>query len=282
MSRRKYIQQRHERVQKSALNLTELQYQNEHGDHIGNSLPHLCSAAFAFRQTESALHLHTLAFIPVILSLVSSLVLPGASQIRTGELDSMIHPYNSWDSPDSCRSCLPECGLNSVLRVPKTILPAPANCRPRCKRQRSKIPTESIHLQILISSFATTSFPAFPCAFERPKGWHTLTIRSDTLWVWCTCTSATHKCFERYPTGRSGARSVPFSSTACCRWHRDHDGDKTVVSPRASRGIFAVCLQHLAYFQVILPDTLTVVTRLFSSAGSWRIPEVSPCFLLCP
>ena len=71
-----------------ALDLAEIQHQNGHGNHMGYGLPQLCRdqphAAFTLCQTEPALHFHTLALIPVFLSLVSGLTLPGTSQCRTG------------------------------------------------------------------------------------------------------------------------------------------------------------------------------------------------------
>ena len=60
---------------------------------MGGGFPQFCGyqshAAFALCQTEPALHFHTVAFIPVVLSLVSGLALPGTSQCRTGEADPM-------------------------------------------------------------------------------------------------------------------------------------------------------------------------------------------------
>ena len=65
--------------EKSALNLAEIQHQNGHGNHMGRSLPQLCSdqphATFTLRQTESALHFHALALIPIVLSFVSGFTL---------------------------------------------------------------------------------------------------------------------------------------------------------------------------------------------------------------
>ena len=61
---------------------------------MGSGFPQLCGdqthAAFTFRQTEPALHFHTLAFIPVILCLVSDLTPLGTPQRRTGEPDSVL------------------------------------------------------------------------------------------------------------------------------------------------------------------------------------------------
>ena len=60
---------------------------------MGSGFPQLCGdqshAAFALCQTEPALYFHTLALIPVILSLVSGFAFPGATQCRTGEPDSV-------------------------------------------------------------------------------------------------------------------------------------------------------------------------------------------------
>ena len=58
---------------------------------MGHSLPQLCSdqphATFSLRQTESALHFHTLALIPIVLSLVSGFTFLRAPQSRTGKTD---------------------------------------------------------------------------------------------------------------------------------------------------------------------------------------------------
>ena len=55
---------------------------------MGSGLPQLCDdqshATFALCQTEPALYFHTLALIPVILSLVSVFALLEAPQCRTG------------------------------------------------------------------------------------------------------------------------------------------------------------------------------------------------------
>ena len=60
---------------------------------MGGGFPQFCRnqshATFTLRQTEPTLHFHTLAFISVILSLVSGLTLPGTPQRRTGEPDSV-------------------------------------------------------------------------------------------------------------------------------------------------------------------------------------------------
>ena len=60
---------------------------------MGSGFPQFCGdqphAAFALRQTEPALYFHTLALIPVFLSLVSGFALLGATQCRTGEPDSV-------------------------------------------------------------------------------------------------------------------------------------------------------------------------------------------------
>ena len=74
--------------QKGALYLAEIQHRNGHGDHMGRSLPQLCSdwfhATFALRQTESALHFHALALIPIVRSLVSGFTLLGPPQSWAG------------------------------------------------------------------------------------------------------------------------------------------------------------------------------------------------------
>ena len=58
---------------------------------MGRSLPQLCGnqphATFSLRQTESALHFHALALIPIVLSLVSGFTLLRVPQSRTGKTD---------------------------------------------------------------------------------------------------------------------------------------------------------------------------------------------------
>lgn len=58
---------------------------------MGRSFPQPCSdqsrAAFAFRQTEPALHFHALALIPIVLSLVSGFALLRPPQSRAGKAD---------------------------------------------------------------------------------------------------------------------------------------------------------------------------------------------------
>ena len=60
---------------------------------MGSGFPQFCRdqphATFALCQTEPALYFHTLALIPVVLSLVSGFALLGATQCRTGEPDSV-------------------------------------------------------------------------------------------------------------------------------------------------------------------------------------------------
>ena len=60
---------------------------------MGRSLPQLCSdqphATFTLRQSESALHFHALALIPIVLSLVSGFTLLGPPQSRAGKTDPM-------------------------------------------------------------------------------------------------------------------------------------------------------------------------------------------------
>ena len=88
-----------EHSQKSALNLAEIRHQNGHGDHMGRSLPQLCSdqphATFTLRQSESALHFHALALIPIVLSLVSGFTLLGPPQSRAGKTKTFL-PGSIW------------------------------------------------------------------------------------------------------------------------------------------------------------------------------------------
>lgn len=59
---------------------------------MGGGFPQFCMppTAFALRQAEPALNFHTLAFISVILRLVSGFSLPGPSQRRAGEPNVML------------------------------------------------------------------------------------------------------------------------------------------------------------------------------------------------
>ena len=58
---------------------------------MGCGFPQLCShqanAAFAFCQTEPALHFYTLALVAVILCLVADFTLSGSAQCRAGQAD---------------------------------------------------------------------------------------------------------------------------------------------------------------------------------------------------
>ena len=60
---------------------------------MGRSLPQLCGdqphATFALCQTEPALHFHSLALIPIVLSLVSGFTLLGPPQSWAGKTDPM-------------------------------------------------------------------------------------------------------------------------------------------------------------------------------------------------
>ena len=91
MLRRENSPPKRKQPQNAARNLAEIQRQNGRGNHVSSGFPQVCSnqlhAAFAFRQTEPALRLHTLALIPAILSPVSGPALPGATRCRTGEPD---------------------------------------------------------------------------------------------------------------------------------------------------------------------------------------------------
>ena len=82
------IQQCCQSLQKGALNLTEIQHKDRHGDHMGSSFPQFCSnqsrAAFPFRQTKPTLYFHAFTFIKIILRFVPDLTLPGSAQGQTG------------------------------------------------------------------------------------------------------------------------------------------------------------------------------------------------------
>ena len=62
---------------------------------MGRSLPQLCGdkphATFTLRQTESALHFHALALIPIVLSLVSGFTLSKTKM--THDLDSFMEHF---------------------------------------------------------------------------------------------------------------------------------------------------------------------------------------------
>ena len=86
-------------AQNGALNLAEIRHQNGHGDHMGRSLPQLCSdqphATFTLRQTESTLHFHALALIPIVLSLVSGFTLLRPSRSWAGKTKTFL-PGSIW------------------------------------------------------------------------------------------------------------------------------------------------------------------------------------------
>ena len=66
---------------------------------MGHSLPQLCGdqphATFTLRQTKSALHFHTLALIPIVLSLVSGFTLLGPPQSYAGKAKTFL-PGSIW------------------------------------------------------------------------------------------------------------------------------------------------------------------------------------------
>ena len=86
-------QQRRENLQKGALNLTEIQHEDRHGNHMGSGFLQLGSnqthATFPFRQAKPALYFHAFTFIQVILRLVLNLTLSRSAQSRAGEADSV-------------------------------------------------------------------------------------------------------------------------------------------------------------------------------------------------
>ena len=94
-------------TQNGALNLAEIRHQNGHDDHMGHSLPQLCSdqphATFSLRQTESALHFHTLALIPIVLSLVSGFTLLRAPQSWAGKTKTFLPGSKSEPGRDFIR-----------------------------------------------------------------------------------------------------------------------------------------------------------------------------------
>lgn len=83
-----------EQAQKDTLNLTQIQHQNGHYNHMGGGFPQSCGdhphAAFTLGRTEPAFYFHAFAFIPVILRLISGLTLLGTPQRRIGEPDSVL------------------------------------------------------------------------------------------------------------------------------------------------------------------------------------------------
>ena len=86
---------------------------------MGRSLPQLCSdqphATFTLRQTESALHFHTLALIPIVLSLVSGFTLLRPPQSWAGKTDPMRLAI-----AESCSHLVLSCLLWSVAAVLET------------------------------------------------------------------------------------------------------------------------------------------------------------------
>ena len=80
-------QQRRENLQKGALNLTEIQHEDRHGNHMGSGFLQLSNqthATFPFRQAKPALYFHAFTFIQVILRLVPNVTLSRSAQGWTG------------------------------------------------------------------------------------------------------------------------------------------------------------------------------------------------------
>ena len=81
------IQQCCQNLQKGALNPTEIQHENRHGDHMGSGFPQFCSnqsrAAFPLRQTKPALYFHAFTFTQAILRLVPNFTLSRSARGRT-------------------------------------------------------------------------------------------------------------------------------------------------------------------------------------------------------
>ena len=86
--------QKSKQPQQGALNLSEVQLQNGHGDAVGDGFAQLRrdqpQAALALGQAELPLHFHTLTFVQEILRLVSDLVLLRPAQRRSGEPDAVL------------------------------------------------------------------------------------------------------------------------------------------------------------------------------------------------
>ena len=184
---REEVPQIRKQLQKDALNLAEIQHQNRHGKHMGSGLLQLCSdqshTAFAFCQTEFALHFHTFAFVFVVLSLVSGFTFLGSSQSRTGKPDTMLLAIAeiisvsvdlvrqnagrvmSFPLPEPFCHCLQiSCFVVGIERV--TLQTSPA-----------------IHNTDVQLGTKLHRFSGLPRKMGRTKGWLTLTIRSGTLCV---------------------------------------------------------------------------------------------------
>ena len=83
------VQKTGKHLLKGALNLTQNQHQNGHGDHMRGDFQQFCRDsphdAFALCEAESSLNFNTLVIIPVVLHRISGFTAIRASQRRTGE-----------------------------------------------------------------------------------------------------------------------------------------------------------------------------------------------------
>ena len=81
------IQQCCQNLQKGALNLTEIQHEDRHGNHMGSGFLQLRSnqthATFPFRQAKPALYFHAFTFTQAILRLVPNFTLSRSARGRT-------------------------------------------------------------------------------------------------------------------------------------------------------------------------------------------------------
>ena len=154
---------------------------------MGRSLPQLCGdqphATFTLRQTESALHFHALALIPIVLSLVSGFTLLGPPRSRAGKTDPMRL---------AIAEILPV-SADFVRQDPAGVMPL-SRSEPLCHfplisrlivgvKRAALQPRPSVNDTDVQLRAKLTGFPAFPRTMGRTKGWLTLTIRSGTLWV---------------------------------------------------------------------------------------------------
>ena len=82
------------KLQKSARNLTQIQHQNGHGNHMRSChfqlRCHQSHPAFPLCQTESALYLYPLAFVPIILRMIANLALPWSTKSRPRQPDTTV------------------------------------------------------------------------------------------------------------------------------------------------------------------------------------------------
>ena len=154
---------------------------------MGRSLPQLCSdqphATFTLRQSESALHFHALALIPIVLSLVSGFTLLVPPQSWAGKTDPMRL---------AIAEILPV-SVDFVRQDPAGVMPF-SRSEPLCHfpqisrliegvKRTALQPRPSVNDTDVQFRAKLHQLSRFPRTMGRTKGWRTLTIRSGTLWV---------------------------------------------------------------------------------------------------